>query len=131
MKYDTLKSVLTTIIGKFSDKFARGLPPNAPALFPDDEIKSWKKIFKDGNSRMLMEGDQDSELFKKCLPIPKQHTNRTTLFPAQNFQSQEARDLSRRTDLNSLATYLFRRDRHSDLAKLLITFKAISRGREV
>ena len=131
IKYDTLKAVLMTIIKKFNDKFARGLPPSAPALFPEDETKKWKKILKDGKSRTLMEGDQDSELFKNCFPIPKQHTKRTSLFPAQDFQGQEARDHSRRTDLNSLATYLFRRDRYSDLAKLLITFKAIGRGGEV
>jgi len=131
LKYDTLKMVLTTIIRKFNNKFARGLAPNVPALFPEDDVKRWKKILKDGKSRTLMEGDQDSELFKNCCPIPKQHTKRTILFPAQDFQSQEARDESRKTDLNSLATFLFRRDRYSELAKLLITFKATDRGGEV
>jgi len=43
------------------------------------------------------------------------------LFPAQDFQNQEAHDLFARTDLKSLATCLFRLNRCSDLAKLLIT----------
>ena len=131
LQCETLKSVLTTIINKFKSKFARGLPPNAPALFPDDEIKRWKKILKDGKSRTLMEGDQDGELFKNCFPIPKQHSKRTALFPAQDFRTPQLREESRRTDLNSIATFLFRRDRCSDLAKLLFTFKAIGRGGEV
>jgi len=72
LKHDTLKMVLTTIMRKFNNKFARGLTPNVPALFLEDDVKRWKKTLKDGKSRTLMDGDRDSELFKNCFPIPKQ-----------------------------------------------------------
>ena len=131
LTFGTLKSVLMTLIRKLTEKFARDLPENSPALFPEEEIIKWKGILKKGKSRTLMEGDKESELFKDCFPIPKEHSRRTNLFPAQDFLTAELRDQSRKTDLKSLSSFLFRRDRYSDLAKLLITFKAIGRGGEV
>ena len=78
-----------------------------------------------------MEGDKEGELFKSCFPIPKQHSRRTVLYPADDFSSPELQRAARKIDLNFLATQLFKTERFTELAKTVITWKAIARGGEV
>jgi len=127
---DTLKNVLMKIIQKFKEKF-EGQADNLPPLFPEASIAQWKKILVSGKSRTLMEGDKEGELFKSCFPIPKKHSRRTILFPADDFTDPQLQRAARKIDLNYLATQLFRTERFTELAKIVITWKAIARGGEV
>ena len=126
----TLKAVLQKVVYKLKQKFANATN-NLPELFPDDELAKWKKRIQDGRNRTLMEGEDESDVFKNTFPIPREHSARTILFPSQDFPDLLRRQASRRVDLLSIGRYLFQRERFTDLAKLLITFKAIGRGGEV
>ena len=127
---DTLKNVLMKTIQKFKEKFD-GQTDNLPTLFPEASTSQWKKIMLRGKSRTLMEGDKEGELFKSCFPIPKQHSGRTILFPADDFTNPQLQRAARKIDLNCLATQSFRTERFAELAKIVITWKAIARGGEV
>jgi len=129
-KARTLNEIFTQVIKKFKDKFANQ-SANLPDLFPDDLVAKWKKKIKDGRSRTMMEGEEEGDLFKNTFPIPREHSARTILIPFHDFQDPERRDHARRIDLKKISKYLFDRERFSDLAKIVITFKAIGRGGEV
>ncbi len=126
----TLKNVLLAVIRKLEQKFSNSIH-NLPDLFPEDEVTKWKKKIQDGRNRTLMEGEEESDVFKNTFPIPIQHSARTTLLPSQDFPDPTRRDASRKVDLVSICKFLFMRERFTDLAKLLVTFKAIGRGGEV
>jgi hypothetical protein len=100
-------------------------------LFPEAEVSWWKKTVIDGCNRTMMEGENENDLFKNTFPIPRKHSDRTRLFPFNDFQDENMHTASRRTDLHSLCQDLIKRERFHQLAKLLITYKCIGRGGEV
>jgi len=122
--HDTLKNVLLKIIQKFKEKFA-GQTDNLPPLFPDASTSQSKKIMQHGKSRTLMEGDKEGELFKSCFPIRKQHSRHTILFPVDDFTNPHLQRSVRKIDLNYLATQLFRTERFTELAKIVIMWKPL------
>lgn len=104
------------------------------AEFPDDDMKEWLKALKDGNRRTLMEGNDESDVFKKVFPIPPEHTQHTTLLPEHDAIVRgvpNASQLVRKVDLKSLACTLCAQERFTDLAMLLTCYYAIARGGEI
>ena len=84
----TLEEVINVLVRELKHRF-RNVSQNLPDLFPEDEVKAWKKKIKDGRSRIMMEGADDTELFKSTFPIPPEHSARTFLFPTQDFPDPE------------------------------------------
>jgi len=126
--HDTLKSVLMKIIQKFKEKFA-GQTNNLPPLFPDASSSQWKKIIQHGKSRTLMEGDKEGELFKSCFLIPKQYSRHMILFSADDFTNPQLQRSARKINLKCQATQLFRTERFTELAKIVITWESHCQGR--
>ena len=127
---DTLKKVLLETIRQFQTKFANQAV-NQPELFPDSYVSQWKKRLRDDRNRVLMQGEDESEVLKNVFPLPREHSKRTTLFPSHNFPDPARRDEARKTDMLFISKFLFGRGRYTDLAKVLLTFNGIGRGGEV
>ena len=104
---------------------------NLPEFFPSHEVSSWKNRLKKGRNVTLMQGEDEPDLLKDTFPIPRQHSIRTRLHPVGQHSPQSQQEAARRTDLLSIARFLFGRDRYSDLLKILLTFLAIGRGGEI
>ena len=70
---DTLKKSLMACIWKLKSKFGTLLRADDPPLFPDADITAWCNQIKNSNRRSLMEGEDESNLFKSTFPIPTSH----------------------------------------------------------
>ena len=128
---DSLKKCLLAVIRKIKEKFGNQVDQNAPEMFPENSIAQWKKQLQDDYNRNMMQGEDESEVLKNVFPIPREHCDRTKLFPGHDFPDPLRQQESRRTDMKSIARFLFGRNRYSDLAKVLLTYNGIGRGGEV
>lgn len=126
----TLVDALSHIIRQLKLKFRTQLL-NQPEMFPEDEVKGWKKQLTNNRNRTLMEGLDETEVLKSCFPIPREHTGRTLLFRYQDFPDASRREANRNTDLLSIGKWLFGRDRYTELAQVLMTHDGVGRGGEV
>jgi len=128
---DTLKKSLMACIWKLKSKFGTLLRADDPPLFPDADITAWCNQIKNSNRRSLMEGEDESNLFKSTFPIPTSHGPRTILLPEHDIPNAQLRPASRQIDLVHLSQSLFQKGRFDELLKLLLTFRCIGRGGEV
>ena len=119
----TLVDCLLTAIRELQKKFASNMQ-NRPELFPENEVRQWKKQLKDNQNRMLMRGDDESEILKNTFPLPQKHVHpHTNFFPANDFP-EPLRARGRNTDLFSVCCYHFARESFSDNTKLVILLLA-------
>jgi len=75
----TLTNTLNACIHRLRVKF-RNESQNLPNFFPDDHVKKWRIIVKDGRNHNATQGDKESDLFRNTLPMPRQPSLRTVLF---------------------------------------------------
>ena len=55
----TLKEVLGHVVRRLRAKFGS---QSSTEIFPDEEVKRWKKKIQDGRNRTMMEGEEESEI---------------------------------------------------------------------
>jgi hypothetical protein len=127
----TLENSFRKILEMFNQKFSRQAQDAGDLLFPPTEVNSLLKRIRDGHHRTMMEGEDENDTFKNIFPIPPKHGMRTRIHPDDDFPTEPMRTAARQTDLYNLCKKLFQTARFTELAKLLITFKAIGRGGEV
>ena len=126
----TLQDTVSTVARKLKSRFANELK-DRPDIFPVDDINKLRSRIKDGRNRVMMEGDEESDVLKDTFPLPKQHSDRTNMHSGDNFRDEAQRTQSRSTDLTSLAKKLFSSGKFEELAVLLFTFYGVGRGGEV
>ena len=126
---DTLVQCLTCCIKFLKQKFAAHL--QNMDVFPEDEVNKWKRKLRNNHNRIMMQGEDETDILKHTFPIPSKHTNRTNLHPKHDFRQPEQHKDYRATDMLSIAHMLFRASRFTDLLKILLTFNGIGRGGEV
>ena len=123
---NTLGAVIRLLQVKFSVKLQ-----NQPEMFPQEEVKKWRRQLKNDHNRGHMQGDDESEVLKSCFPIPRNHNKRTVLFSFDDFPDAARREDSRKTDMKSICERLFSRERFTENLKTQFTFFGIGRGGEV
>ena len=109
----TLMSTLSTCIRKLKEKF-RGQTENLPALVPEDMEKQWRKKLKDNHNRTMMQGEDESEVLKSVLPLPRKVGVRTRVFPGDDVP-ENVRAQAEQVDLLSMARKLFSANRFTEL----------------
>lgn len=128
----TLVSAFKKCVDMIRARFVGQEPVADRAAFLDPkEIDVLCKRIRDGHNRTMMQGEKESELYKSCFPIPREHSHRTRLLPEHDFQTPRLQQLSRCFDMLSISQNLFREGRFTELLKILLTFKAVGRGGEV
>ena len=126
----TLTNTLNACIHRLKVKF-RNESQNLPNFFPDDHVKKWRAIVKDGRNRNAMQGDKESDLFRNTFPIPRQPSLRTVLFFEDDIRDPALKTAAEKINLKDLSSHLFARERFVELSKIAHTFRAIGRSGEV
>jgi len=126
----TLTNALNACIHRLKVKF-RNESQNLPNFFPDDHVKKWRAIVKDGRNRNAMQGDKESDLFRNTFPIPRQPSLRTVLFFEDEIRDPALKTAAEKINLKDLSSHLFGRERFLELSKIVHTYRAIGRSGEV
>ena len=120
----TLQNCVGAVVRKLQEKF------RSPNMFPTEEVQKWKKKLRDNHNRVQMQGEDETDVLKGTFPIPREHSNRTRLYPPDDFTDEARRDAARKTDMLGIAECCFRRERFKQLLMTLLTFSGIDRGGE-
>ena len=118
-------------IYKLQRKYATQIRANPGDYFNEDEVKECRTLLHKNRSRNLMEGDDDSDLFKGIYPLPKKHSTKTRLFPLGEPPDPAMAAEFRNVDQVSVFTELFRRAQFTRLVECLFTASGIGRSGEV
>ena len=118
-------------IYKLQRKFATQIRANPGDYFNEDEVKECRTMLRKNRSRNMMEGDDDSDLFKGIYPLPKKHSTKTRLFPLGEPPDPAMAAEFRNVDQASVFTELFRRAQFTRLVESQFTASGIGRSGEV
>ena len=98
--------------------------------FPADEQDSCRQQLKRDRSRNLMEGVDDSDLWKTTYPLPRKQGKDTQLLQVNNIPTTEFMEAYRMIDFYTVCCRLFARGEYKKLLELIATFSAIGRAGE-
>jgi hypothetical protein len=130
--HNTVADALGAVVRKLHEQFRAQIGDNINAFFPEDEVKRLKNWVRSNSKRSLCE--DESDVFKNSIPIPREITDRTTVFEPDNIpeaQCREAAEFGKLVNMLNILKHLFKTAQFGKLLKLLLTFNGIGRGGEV
>jgi hypothetical protein len=81
--HNTVADTLGAVVRKLHKKFRAQIGDNINAFFPEDEVKRLKNRVR-GNTKWNLCEDE-SDVFKNSFPVPREITDRTTVFEPNNL----------------------------------------------
>ena len=129
----TVARAFSAGIARLKQKFGaqmRGNKEDRGDYFPEEEQESCRKQLKRDRSRNLMEGADDSDLWKGTYPLPRKHCKATDLLQVNNHPTNEFMQAYKMIDFHTVCVRLFALGHYKKLLELIATYNAIGRGGE-
>ena len=127
----TVTRAFSAGVAKLITKFGAQMKSNKDGdYFPEGEQDSCRKQLKRDRSRNLMEGADDSDIWKGTYPLPRKNSKATSILQVNNHPTNEFMKGYKMIDFHTVCVRLFATGHYKKLLELIATYNAIGRGGE-
>ena len=128
---ETVKKAFSTGIMQIKRKFSVQIRANPSGeYFPAETVTECRRAIGNNHGRNMMEGPDESELYKSIYPLPRKHNNSTLLLVVPGNSNHHMSAEARNWDLHSVCSELFKRRKFAQLAEVITTNNSVGRAGE-